>query len=56
MAGLPGMSLPIGFSKDSLPIGMQIISDKWNEAIIYKFASYLEKYLNLDTPKGGKNE
>lgn len=56
MAGLPGMSLPIGFSKDSLPIGMQIISDKWNEAIIYKFAYYLEKYLNLDIPKGGKNE
>ena len=48
MAGLPGASMPIGFSKDGLPIGMQIIGDKWSEATIYKFASYLEKELSLD--------
>lgn len=56
MAGLPGMSLPIGFSKEYLPIGMQIIANRFEEAKIYQLASYIEKKLalNLD-PKGGEN-
>ena len=42
LAGLPGMSLPIGYSKDNLPIGMQIIGNKFDEALIYKLASFIE--------------
>ena len=48
MAGLPGMSLPIGFSKEHLPIGMQIIGNKWEESVMYKLASFIEKELSLD--------
>lgn len=54
MAGLPGMSLPIGFS-DDLPIGMQIISKHYDEAKIYKLASFIEKELNLNLTPGGDN-
>lgn len=54
MAGLPGLSMPIGFSLEKLPIGMQIIGNKWDEATIYKLASFLEKELNLDLNPGGK--
>lgn len=32
MAGLPGMNLPIGFSSDKLPIGMQLIGKPFDEA------------------------
>ena len=53
MAGLPGMNLPIGFSKEHLPIGMQIVADKFNEITIYQLASYLEKELGLDLVPGG---
>lgn len=56
MAGLPALSLPIGFSKDKLPIGMQIIGNKFDEKTIYKLASFIEKKLNLDLVPGGKNE
>ncbi len=57
MAGLPGMSLPIGFSKEHLPIGMQIIGNKWEEAVMYKLAAFIEKELSLDlVPGGEKNE
>lgn len=45
MAGLPAMSLPIGFGKNNLPIGMQIIANKFDEANIYKLASFIEKKL-----------
>lgn len=55
MVGLPGMSLPIGFSKDKLPIGMQIIADKFNETMIYQLASFIEKELDLNLIPGGVN-
>lgn len=48
MAGLPGLNLPIGFSSDHLPIGMQIIASPFEEAKIYQLASFLEKELDLD--------
>lgn len=48
MAGLPGLNLPIGFSCDHLPIGMQIIGNSFDEAKIYKLASFIENELKLD--------
>jgi len=55
MAGLPAISLPIGFNHDNLPIGMHIIGNYYEEDRIYQLASFIEKELNLDTtPKGVK--
>ncbi len=47
MAGLPALSLPIGF-KNNLPIGMHIIGNYFEEDKIYQLASFIEKELNLD--------
>lgn len=55
MAGLPAMSLPIGFNSERLPIGMHIIASYFEEEKIYQLASYIEKELNLNlNPKEGK--
>ncbi|MBR1386087.1 MAG: Asp-tRNA(Asn)/Glu-tRNA(Gln) amidotransferase subunit GatA [Bacilli bacterium] len=48
MAGLPGLSLPVGFSCEKLPIGLHIIGNYFEEAKMYKFAAYLEKELSLN--------
>lgn len=32
LTGLPALSVPCGFSKENLPIGLQIVSRAWNEA------------------------
>lgn len=32
LAGLPALSLPCGFTKDGLPIGLQIVSRAWGES------------------------
>jgi aspartyl-tRNA(Asn)/glutamyl-tRNA(Gln) amidotransferase subunit A len=32
LAGLPALTVPCGFTKEGLPIGLQIISRAWNEA------------------------
>ena len=37
LAGLPGMSIPVGFSKD-LPVGMQIIGDYFDESRLLNVA------------------
>ena len=51
MAGLPALSLPIGF-KGKLPIGMQIIGNYFEEDKIYQLASYLEKELAIFSKEG----
>ncbi len=57
MAGLPGLNLPIGFDKNNMPIGMQVIGDSFEEAKIYHLASFLEKELNLElNPFGGEED
>lgn len=48
MAGLPGLNIPIGFSKKHLPIGLHIIGDSFEEAKMYKLASFIEGKLNLE--------
>ena len=57
MAGLPGLNVPVGFSKDNMPIGMHIIGNAWEEAKIYQLASFIEEKLNLNLDvRGESNE
>ena len=43
LAGIPGMSIPFGKSKEGLPLGVQILSKHFDEQTIFNVASYLEK-------------
>lgn len=36
MAGIPALSLPCGFSSESLPIGLQLMGKQWNEETVLK--------------------
>ena len=55
MAGLPGLNIPVGFDKNHMPIGMQIIGNAFEEAKIYQLASFIENKLNLElNPNGGE--
>lgn len=49
LIGSPSMSLPIGMSSTGFPIGMQIIGNRFDEAVIYKAASFIEKELGGKT-------
>lgn len=55
LAGLPGLSIPVGFGEGHMPIGMHIIGNSFEEAKMYQLASFIEKELNLDlNPNGGE--
>ena len=47
VAGLPAMSMNCGFNKDNMPIGIQLVANKFNEKEIFKVASALEKELDI---------
>ncbi len=54
LAGLPGMSLPAGLSKDNLPIGMQLIGPLFSEDAIFRAGRMFEKASGITRlrPKG----
>ena len=43
LAGLPAISLPCGFSKDILPIGMQLIGPQFSEKSLFAVAHLYEQ-------------
>jgi aspartyl-tRNA(Asn)/glutamyl-tRNA(Gln) amidotransferase subunit A len=53
LAGLPCMSVPAAMSKNNLPLGMQVITDKMDEYNMLKVAAAIEKNVKLNfTPRG----
>ena len=53
LAGLPGISLPCGFTKNLLPIGMQLIGRPFDESSLLSIAYDFEAQhdFNLQTPQ-----
>ena len=45
MAGLPGMSIPMGKDQENMPIGLHIIGNRFEEAKMYQLAYDLEQKL-----------
>ncbi len=43
IAGLPGISIPCGFSQDGLPIGLQIMANSFQEATMFRVAAAFER-------------
>jgi len=43
LAGIPGMSVPCGFSAEGLPIGLQLMGKHFNEAMLFKVAYNFEQ-------------
>lgn len=48
IAGIPAISVPCGFDKEGLPIGLQIMGPHFKEEKIIQAAYTLEKILDLD--------
>ena len=43
VTGSPALSVPVGFSKAGLPLGMQIVGKPFSEALIYRVAHAYEQ-------------
>lgn len=51
LAGVPGISVPCGFSTEGLPIGLQIIGKHFDEATVYRAAHAYEQATDFHTQK-----
>lgn len=51
LAGLPAISVPCGFTKDGLPIGLQIVSRAWADAKVLNVAYAYEQATEWHTQK-----
>lgn len=43
LTGLPALSAPVGVDAQSLPIGLQLVGDAWDEATVLAAAAHLER-------------
>lgn len=43
LAGIPGISVPVGLSKEGLPIGMQVLGPMLQEEKLFQFAHIIEQ-------------
>lgn len=50
LAGLPGISLPCGYDRDGMPIGLQMVSDAFNEKTIIRAAYVYEQTREYKRP------
>ncbi|MGD9150630.1 MAG: Asp-tRNA(Asn)/Glu-tRNA(Gln) amidotransferase subunit GatA [Desulfobacterales bacterium] len=51
LAGIPGMSVPCGFSKKGLPIGLQLLGNHFNEEMLLKVAYNFEQATDFHKKK-----
>jgi aspartyl-tRNA(Asn)/glutamyl-tRNA(Gln) amidotransferase subunit A len=51
LAGVPGISVPCGFSKEGLPLGLQIIGKHFDESTIYRVAHAYEQATDFHKQK-----
>jgi aspartyl-tRNA(Asn)/glutamyl-tRNA(Gln) amidotransferase subunit A len=55
LAGIPGLSVPCGFSKEGLPIGLQLMGNYFDEAAILNAAYFFEQQTDHHQQKAGLN-
>ena len=51
MAGTPALSVPCGFSKEGLPIGLQVMGPQWGEETVLRAADAFEKTTDWSSKK-----
>ncbi|MBC7362555.1 MAG: Asp-tRNA(Asn)/Glu-tRNA(Gln) amidotransferase subunit GatA [Candidatus Aminicenantes bacterium] len=51
LAGIPGISIPSGFTADGLPLGVQLLGRAFSESELFRLAFLLEKNINLKNNK-----
>ena len=46
LAGIPGLSVPYGFTKSGLPLGFQILGPRFSENTLFALGALFEKATN----------
>ncbi len=55
LSGIPSLALPCGFTKDKLPVGMQIMGPRWSEQRLFKLGNEYQKKTSWHLKKPNVN-
>ena len=50
LAGIPALSLPCGFTSAGLPVGLQVLANQFQEAVLLRFAEAYAQSFPLAAP------
>jgi aspartyl-tRNA(Asn)/glutamyl-tRNA(Gln) amidotransferase subunit A len=53
LAGVPGLSFPVGFDDSSLPVGMQLMGRHFDEATLFRLAHAYQQVTDWHSRKPG---
>jgi aspartyl-tRNA(Asn)/glutamyl-tRNA(Gln) amidotransferase subunit A len=48
LAGIPACSVPCGLAENKLPLGMQVVGQKFDDMRVLQLAKHIEKFAGLD--------
>ena len=51
LAGIPGASVPAGLNRDGLPLGLQVLTKRWDEETMFRVCQSLEDAAQFPTLK-----
>ncbi len=54
LAGIPGASVPAGLNKDGLPLGLQVLTKRWDEETMFRVCQVLEDAAQFPLLKGAR--
>ena len=54
LAGLPGMSLPCGFSEAGMPMGLQVLGRPWDESTVLRAGRAYERGHDWHSRRAGQ--
>ena len=52
ISGMPHLSVPCGYDANGMPIGMQVVTDHWNESGLMGFACEWNNMFDIRVPEG----
>ncbi len=50
LTGHPAISIPVGYDRKEMPVGLQIIGRPWEEALLLRIAVNMEGKMELRKP------
>ena len=51
LVGLPGISVPVGYDSNGLPIGLQVMGAHWSEGLLLRVAQAIEGTIERKKPE-----
>ena len=51
LVGIPAITVPVGYDREDLPIGMQFMANHWQEHLLLRLAAQTEQILQRKAPK-----